>query len=261
MLKKNVALITGASSGMGAEFARIHAHHGGDLVLVARNKQKLESLKIGLEDHHDINVMIIEKDLTDPDAVSFIYNEVMRMGVKVDILINNAGFGGHGKFNERKLKTEKKMVDLNIKVLTEMTHYFANHMLENGGGKILNVSSTASLLPGPLQAVYYASKAYVTSFSQALAEEMKDDNITVTALCPGAVDTGFVQRGRLKGIKIFENAKPAYKVAEIGYKGMLKGKLVVFNEPKLSFALTWVTPLLPRWLVLKISRRLMEKEG
>ncbi len=260
MRKKNVAVITGASGGLGAEFARVHAKEGGDLVLIARDYQKLESLRLGLEDYHDISVTLIVKDLTEPNAAKEVFEDIMNKKIKVDILINNAGFGGHGKFNERDLETEKNMIQLNISALTEMTHYFANHMIKNGGGKILNVSSTASLLPGPLQAVYYATKAYVTSFSQALAEELKDKNITVTTFCPGAVATGFVKTGKLKGVKLFDNAKPSYPVAVLGYKGMMEGKLLVFNEKKLSFLLNWIIPLLPRWVVLKISRRLMEKE-
>lgn len=260
MLKKNVALITGASGGLGAEFARIHAKEGGDLILIARNKQRLESLKLGLEDNHDVNVKIIVKDLTTKNASKEVFELLMKEGVKVDILINNAGFGGHGEFSERKIEDEKEMIQLNITVLTEMSHYFVNHMILNGGGKILNVSSTASFLPGPLQAVYYATKAYVTSFSQALSEELKDKNITVTALCPGPVETGFAEAGSLNGVKAFESAKEPYPVAKIGYSGMMKGKLIVFNEKKLNLMLNWIVPLLPRKLVLKMSRESMEKK-
>ncbi len=151
------------------------------------------------------------------------------------------------------------MIQLNITALTELTHLYLQGMVARRRGKVLNVSSTASFMPGPLQAVYYASKAYVTSFSQAVAEEVREFGITVTALCPGAVDTGFMEAGNLQGVKTLENAKSAQSVAECGYLAMEKGELVAFNEGKLKFALEWVTPLLPRKTILKMSRAAMEK--
>lgn len=174
-------------------------------------------------------------------------------------MINNAGFGGHGRFFERELAKEQQMVQVNISALTELCHLYLKGMVARKRGKILNVSSTASFMPGPLQAVYYATKAYVTSFSQAIAEEVAEFGITVTALCPGAVATGFVSAGDLEGVGIWKNAKTAQEVAEYGYNAMMKGELVAFNEAKLKFALEWVIPLLPRKMVLKMSRKAMEK--
>lgn len=260
MLKKNLAVITGASGGLGAEFARIHAKKGGDLVLISRDKERLESLKIGLESKNDINIKIIVKDLTDENAVEEVFQEILDLKVKVDILINNAGFGGHGKFNERSIIEEKRMINLNVIALTELTHCISNYMIKTGGGKILNVSSTASFIPGPLNAVYFATKSYVTSFSLALAEELKDHNISVTTLCPGAMETNFIKTGNFNGVKAFDNPKPSYPVAKQGYDSMLKGKLLVFNELKLQLLLNWIIPLLPRWAVLKISRIKMQKQ-
>ena len=151
------------------------------------------------------------------------------------------------------------MIQLNITTLTELTHLYLQGMVARRSGKILNVSSTASFMPGPLQAVYYATKAYVTSFSQAVAEEVREFGISVTALCPGAVATDFVAAGDLQGVAAWKNAKSAQSVAECGYQAMLDGRLVAFNEGKLKFTLEWVIPLLPRKTMLKISRSVMEK--
>ena len=183
---KKTALITGASSGIGKELAYIHAKKGGDLIIVARNIDKLNILKSALEDKYAIVVHINQKDLTKSTATKEIYEEVKKANIQVDYLINNAGFGGLGKFNERDLQEDVAMINLNITALTSLTHYFLQDFVAQNKGKILNVSSTASFMPGPLQAVYFATKAYVTSFTNAIAEELKNTNITVTNLMPGA---------------------------------------------------------------------------
>lgn len=257
---KQTALITGASNGIGLELARIHAKRGGNLVLVARSQDKLNQLADELRaQHHDIQITVIAQDLAMPHAAQSVFAQTEQLGIQVDILINNAGFGGHGRFFERELAKEQQMIQLNITTLTELTHLYLQGMVARRSGKILNVSSTASFMPGPLQAVYYATKAYVTSFSQAVAEEVREFGISVTALCPGAVDTGFMEAGDLQGVKVLENAKSAQSVAKCGYQAMLDGELVAFNEGKLKFALEWVVPLLPRKTALKMSRMAMEK--
>ena len=257
---KHAALITGASNGIGLELARIHAKRGGNLVLVARSQDKLKQLADELRAQYDgIQITVIAQDLTMPQAAQSVFAQTEQLGIQVDILINNAGFGGHGRFFERELAKEQQMIQLNITALTELTHLYLQGMVARRRGKILNVSSTASFMPGPLQAVYYATKAYVTSFSQAVAEEVREFGITVTALCPGAVATDFVAAGDLQGVGAWKNAKSAQSVAEYGYRAMEKGELVAFNEGKLKFALEWVIPLLPRKTVLKISRMAMEK--
>ncbi len=257
----NTALITGASSGIGLEFAKIHAQKGGDLVLVARSVDKLDSLKQELEGQYQIKVTVLPADLSVPGSASKIFEQTEAQGLKIDTLINNAGFGGHGLFHERELVDEQAMMQVNMLTLTDLTHFYLKGMIERNQGRILNVSSTASFMPGPLQAVYYATKAYVTSFSQAIAEEVKDNNITVTALCPGAVATGFVEAANLEGVEIFDKAKSPRSVAECGYQAMEKGDLVAFNESNLKFLLNWLVPLLPRRIVLKLSRQAMEKNG
>ncbi|WP_112479320.1 SDR family NAD(P)-dependent oxidoreductase [Vibrio variabilis] len=257
----NTALITGASSGIGLEFAKIHAQKGGDMVLVARSADKLEALKQELENQFKIKVTVLPADLSKADSAAKIFEQTEAQGLKIDTLINNAGFGGHGLFHERELVDEQAMMQVNMLTLTDLTHFYLKGMVERNQGRILNVSSTASFMPGPLQAVYYATKAYVTSFSQAIAEEVKDNNITVTALCPGAVATGFVEAANLEGVEIFDKAKSPKSVAECGYQAMEKGDLVAFNESSLKFMLNWIVPLLPRRMVLKLSRQAMEKNG
>jgi len=257
---KQTALITGASNGIGLELARIHAKHGGDLVLVARSQDKLNQLADELRaQYHDIQITVIAQDLAMPHAAQSVFAQTEQLGIQVDILINNAGFGGHGRFFERELAKEQQMIQLNITTLTELTHLYLQGMVARRSGKILNVSSTASFMPGPLQAVYYATKAYVTSFSQAVAEEVREFGISVTALCPGTVATDFVAAGNLQGVDAWKNAKSAQSVAECGYQAMLDGELVAFNEGKLKFAAEWVVPLLPRKTMLKMSRSAMEK--
>lgn len=252
------ALITGASSGIGKSFAYVHAQKNGHLILIARRKEKLESLKAELENKFNVNVLVITKDLAKPEAVYEIFETVQSNQLQVDYLINNAGFGGHGFFHERTMESDLAMIQVNVVALTSLTKLFLPGMIERNEGKILNVSSTASFLPGPLQAVYYATKAFVTSMGEAISEEIRDTNVTVTTLCPGAVQTEFAKRGNMEEIDFFQNAKSPDSVAKFGYEAMLKGKGVVINEPKLRL-MPKVLPLLPRKLLLKISRQIMEK--
>lgn len=255
----STALITGASSGIGAEFARYHASRGGNLVLVARREDALEKLKSELESSYNIKATIIAADLSQPDSASSIYKATEDTGIQIDILINNAGFGGHGKFHERELTKDQAMMQVNMVSLVNLTHLYLQGMVERNTGKILNVASTAAFMPGPLQAVYYATKSFVVSFSQAIAQELSGTNITSTALCPGAVATGFVKAGDLEGVSAWDNAATPKSVAKYGYDAMLKGDLVAINERSLSFMLNWVIPFLPRKMVLKMSQKFMEK--
>ena len=255
----NTALITGASGGIGLELARIHAQKGGNLILVARSEAKLNALAEELSAQHGISVTVIVEDLAQPESAQRIFDQTEKLGLQVDTLINNAGFGGNGLFHERSLLAEQQMMQVNMISLTNLTHHYSQGMVARRQGKILNISSTASFMPGPLQAVYYASKAFVTSFTQAIAQEMAEFNVTATALCPGPVATGFVSAGNLEGVDIFKNAKTARSVAQCGYTAMEQGELVAFNEAGLKFALNWIIPLLPRKILLKISRKAMEK--
>lgn len=256
---KKTALITGASSGIGKEFAQIHAEKGGDLVVVARSEDKLNELKSELETSLGITVHVIAQDLSDPKAVKAVYKEVKKRGITVDYLINNAGFGGVGKFHERNLEDDLNMINLNISALTALTHYFLQDFVERNEGKILNVSSTASLLPGPLQAVYYATKAYVTSFSNALSEELHDTNVTVSNLMPGATETDFGKVSGMDKTDLFKDTASARSVAEDGYNAMIAGKLDKISGLKFSQKLMMsFLPLTPKKMVLSQIRKMQE---
>lgn len=256
---KKVALITGASSGIGKEFAHIHAEKGGDLIITARRADKLNQLKTEMEQKYSVKVMVIAKDLSLPNSPKEIYDEVKKAGIEVDYLINNAGFGGRGKFHEREWSQDLTMINLNVTALTAMTRLFLPDFVQRNSGKILNVSSTASLMPGPLQAVYYATKAYVTSFSNAIAEELHDINITVTALLPGATETEFASTSGMDKTELFKNTFSAREVAMDGYNGMLAGKLDVIAGVTFAQKMMMATiPLTPKKMILSQIRKMQE---
>ena len=255
----NTALITGASGGIGAELARYHAAKGGDLVLVARSGDALERLKQELASAHNVKVMVIVADLSQPESAQAIYQQTEEAGVQIDILINNAGFGGHGKFHQRELAKDQAMMQVNMVSLVNLTHLYLQGMVARNSGKILHVASSAAFMPGPLQAVYYATKSFVVSFSQAIAQELIDTKVTSTALCPGAVATGFVKAGDLEGVSAWDKAATPESVAKCGYEAMQRGDLIAINEKALSFMINWLIPFLPRKTVLKISQKFMEK--
>jgi len=256
---KNTALITGASSGIGKELAYIHAATKGDLVIVARREAELKTLQTELENKYQVKVKIIVKDLTQKNACKEIYNEVVNSGISIDYLINNAGFGGIGKFYERNWAKDEAMIDLNIKALVELTRLFLPDFVKKNSGKILNVASTAAFIPGPLQAVYYASKAFVVSFSQAINEELFDKNITVSTLCPGPTETEFGKISEMDKTSLFDKTFSAKLVANKGYNGMLKGKLIIVTGIALSARIMLAfAPFTPRRMVLKMVRKMQE---
>lgn len=254
---KKIALITGASSGIGAEFAKIHATAGDNLILIARRKDKLLAIKQALEASNGISVYVIEKDLTDANAASDIYNEITAAGIEVDYLINNAGFGGLGKFHERDWETDHNMIQLNIVALTALTRVFLPDFVNRNSGKVLNVSSTAALMPGPMQAVYFATKAFVTSFSNAIAEELSNTNVTVTVLMPGATESEFGATSGMDKTSLFKNLASANEIAQAGYDGMMKGKLDVIAGLSFSQKIMMASlPLTPKKLILKQIRNM-----
>ncbi len=256
---EKTALITGASSGIGKDLAHIHAEKGDNLVVVARRKDQLNELKNKLEKEHDIQVKVIAKDLNDENACQEIHDEIKKEGINIEYLINNAGFGGHGYFHEQDSDYQQDMIDLNVKALTKLTRLFLPWMVERDSGKILNVASTAGLIPGPLQATYFATKAYVVSLSQGIAGELMDTNVTVTALCPGAVRTEFAEQADLEDTSMFEKAASSRSVAEVGYNAMMKGKLIAINELGLSIQLQYLIPFVPKKMVLSMIKKMQEK--
>jgi uncharacterized protein len=228
---KSAALITGASSGIGLELAKLFAADGNNVVLVARTREKLDRLARELETQHAIRATVISSDLALPSAPEEIYRTTQEAGINIEFLVNNAGFGIRKSFEKTDLKDILEMVQVNIAAVTHLTRLLLPEMLARGRGKILNVASTAAFQPGPWMAVYYATKAYVLSFSEALHHELLPFGIGVTALCPGPTQTGFQKRAGSDDATMMKSkimAKlDAKKVAEKGYSGMLKNKRVV----------------------------------
>lgn len=258
-MNKKVALITGASTGIGKELATIHAEKGGDLIIVARSESKLNQLKQELEQKYNVIVTVIVKDLSNLNAPKEIYNEVKQNGIEIEYLINNAGFGALGKFHELDLNRQISMINLNITALTALTHLFLPEFVKRNSGKILNTSSTASFMPGPLQAVYFATKAYVTFFSNALSEELYDSNITVTNLMPGATESEFGATSGMDKTAMFKKTVTAYSVALDGYNGMLKGKIdVVSGLTTTQKVMMAAIPFTPKKMILKQVRQMQE---
>lgn len=257
---KNTALITGASNGIGLELAKIHASKGGDLVLVARNKSKLDEIKTELEKQFKVSVYIISKDLSLTNAAQEIYNETNKENIQVDYLINNAGFGDFGMFIETDWNKELQMINLNITTLTHFTKLYLQDMIKRNRGKIMNVASTAAFQSGPTMAVYFATKAYVLSFTEAVSNEVSDKGITVTALCPGATETGFQKAGGMEESKLFKGKKlpTAKQVADYGYKSMIKGKTVAIHGI-MNYIMSNSVRFTPRAIVLKITRKILDK--
>ena len=255
----HTALITGASTGIGREMATIHAEKGGDLVIVARNEEKLLQLKAELEKKYNVQVKVIAKDLSAANSPEEIYNEIKAEGIQIEYLINNAGFGGRGKFHEREWEQDLSMINVNILALTKLTRLFLPDFVKRNSGRILNTSSTASFMPGPLQAVYFATKAFVTFFSNALSEELHDTNITVTNLMPGATETEFAKTSGMESTGLFAKAFPARKVAEDGYNGMIAGKMDVVSGLTLGQKMMMgAIPFTPKKMLLKQVRQMQE---
>ncbi len=257
----NATLITGASSGIGLEFAKVFAREGHNLVLVARSEETLKELKKQLEEEHGIEVKIIVQDLKYYNAPTLIYDEVHRSRINVNVLINNAGFGLHGKFVDTDLESELEMIQVNITALTHLTKLFLKEMVENNSGRILNVASTAAFQPGPLMSVYYATKAYVLSFSEALAEELKDTKIRVTTLCPGPTSTNFSKNANVQDTKLFGSKIPTGKeVAEYGYNAIINEKRVAIHGFK-NKMLVQSSKFIPRKTITKMVRKMQERKS
>jgi short-subunit dehydrogenase len=257
---KNTALITGASNGIGLELAKVHASKGGDLVLVARNKVKLDELKTELESQFKISVYAIGKDLSKDNSAKEVYEETTKQNIQIDYLINNAGFGDFGMFVETDWNKELQMINLNITTLTQFTKLYLQDMVKRGSGKIMNVASTAAFQSGPTMAVYYATKAYVLSFSEAVDNEVSDKGVTVTTLCPGATESGFQAAAAMEESNLVKGKKlPTSKeVAEYGYKAMMKGKTVAIHG-MMNWIMANSVRFTPRAMVVKLTRNIQDK--
>ncbi len=248
------ALITGATSGIGYEFCKIHAINGGNLIVVARNKKKLEEIKFEFEKQYKISVFVIVKDLSNPNSANEVFNEIKQNNIKIDYLINNAGFGIYGEFTETSLEKEEEMINLNILSLTKLTKLFYKEMLSQNGGKIMNIASIAAFQSGPLMSAYFASKAYVLNFTEGLAYENKNKNITFTAFCPGATDSKFHSVSGFENSNLVKTQKlpSAEYIANIGYNDMLKGKVVSIPVFRDKLLIT-IQRFVPRCMVAKVT--------
>ncbi|HUO26324.1 MAG TPA: SDR family oxidoreductase [Candidatus Aquilonibacter sp.] len=254
------ALVTGASGGIGYELAILLAHHRHNLVLVARSGEKLTQVASGLQAQHRVTVKTMALDLVDPLAPKFLFDQLQREGITVDILINNAGFGAFGEFAQMPQEEILGQIGLNITALTHLTKLFLPGMIKRGSGRIMNVASTAAFQPGPLMAVYYATKAYVLSFSEALADELQGSGVTVTCFCPGATHTGFARRAGTEGSRLFKRfgAMDAKAVALDGYRGLMAGKPLVISGFH-NWLVAESVRFAPRRMVTAISRWVAEK--
>lgn len=254
------ALITGASNGIGYELAKIHASKKGNLVLVARNDKRLQEIKAELEAAFGISVFIIAKDLSAPNSAAEVYATVQQQKTTIDYLINNAGFGDFGMFHEGNWNKQEQMIQLNITALTHLTRLFLPDMLQRHSGRIMNVASTAAFQPGPTMAIYYATKAYVLHFSEAINNEVSDKGVTVTALCPGATESGFQAAAAMEESALVKGKKlPSSKeVAEYGYRAMMAGKPVAIHGFVNAIMANSVR-LMPRQLVVRVTRMFQDK--
>jgi short-subunit dehydrogenase len=255
----STALITGASGGIGLELSRILAKNKNDVILVARNENKLKLLANELR-QQNINAYVLPKDLSDYHAAKEVFDYCLQNNLQVDYLINNAGFGDFGFFVDSDWNKQEQMINLNITALTYLTRLFLPGMVERKFGKVMNVASTAAFQPGPTMSVYYATKAFVLHFSEAISNELEGTGVTVTALCPGATESGFQKAAAMEGSRLIKGRKlPGSKeVAEYGYKAMMRGRVVAIHSFK-SKLLVFGARFSPRFLVLRITRYLQDK--
>ncbi|MEH2069117.1 MAG: SDR family oxidoreductase [Nostoc sp.] len=258
---KKTALITGAASGIGYQLACLFAADDYNLVLVDKNGIKLLEIAEKFQLKFGNFVKDIVKDLSISTSPEEIFTELQQANIKVDVLVNNAGFGTYGLFNETDLTAELEMLQVNLVCLTHLTKLFLKDMVNQGEGKILNVASAAAFQPGPLMAVYFATKAYILSFSEAIANELEGTGVTVTVLCPGSTESAFHQRTGMANSKMLKSKRmmDAQTVAEIGYRGLMKGKIIVIPG-FINKLLAKIVRFVPRKIVTKIVRNMQEEK-
>ncbi len=257
--RSSYALVTGASSGIGHELAKLLAKDGKNIVVVARSRDKLEGLKTALEKEDGTKVAVLTKDLSDTKAPQEIFSELEKEGINIDVLINNAGFCVYGRFCETSLQQEIEMIQVNVISLVQLTKLFLNRMVESRSGYILNVASLCAFAPVPLESIYCSGKADVLHFSEALANELKGSGVSVTCLCPGLVDTLFHERAGTKDARVTKRGMmDAASVAEVGLTDLKKGKVI--SIPGLQYKL-WplFARVAPRSLATAIMRAQHER--
>ncbi len=259
---KGTALITGASSGIGWELAKVFAMKGHDLILSARSEDKLLQLKKELEAKYSIKAEVIRADLSKASGALELFTNVQNKNLSVDILVNNAGLGVFGSFaTENDWAKEQECIQVNILALTELCKRFLPMMVKRKSGKILNVASTAAFQPGPTMAIYYATKAYVLHFSEAIAEELSGTGVTVTALCPGATESGFKDAAALENSKLFKDKKlpTSLEVATYAYDALMRKQRVAIHGVA-NYLLAQSVRLMPRNIVTKVAKKIQERD-
>lgn len=250
---RQTALITGASSGIGLALAKRFAIGGYSLILVARSEDKLKALQDELIKEHGIEAFVFSYDLIQPDATQKLFDAVQQQGLQVDVLVNNAGYGDYGEFVGSDWNKQQGMISLNVMATTHLTHLFLPGMVQRGSGRILNLSSTAAFQPGPLMSVYFATKAYILSFSEAIAAETAGTGVTVTVLCPGPTQSNFAETADMNKVAAIQNLSTdnfptAAEVADYGYQAMQKGQVVAVHGT-LNKLLTFSNRLAPRAVI------------
>jgi uncharacterized protein len=250
-------LVTGASSGIGYELAKVFARHGHDLILVARSSDKLLALQQDLQKQYGSQVAVFSADLSEPQASERLWEQIQAQGLVVDILINNAGFGDHGPFAEADWPKLAQMLQLNIVALTHLSRLCLPDMVARGHGKVMTVASTAAFQPGPFMAVYYATKSYVLSFTQAIANELKGTGVTAMALCPGPTRSQFQAAANLNQIPWFNTNRwpTAAVVAEFGYDALKRNRIVAVHGLT-NWIFTFLIRFAPNALVVEMVRRI-----
>lgn len=257
----NTTLITGASSGIGMELARIFAREGHDLLITARREERLNELKNELETKHGIRVHVLAVDLSENNAPQALFNFAERTNLSINVLVNNAGVGDFGLFHQSDWERQQTMIDLNMKSLTHLTHLFLPEMIELERAYIMNVASNAAFQPGPLMSVYYATKHYVLAFSEAIANELKGTGVSVTALCPGPTHSEFRERAGMKKSRLAQSLPipDPTAVAEYGYKVLMKGKRVAVHGLINKF-FSVAVQFLPKRLVTSTVRSIINSQ-
>lgn len=259
MSTRPLALVTGASAGLGVEFAKLLAKDGYDLVLVARRLDRLEELAKSLQNQFGVTCFCVSVDLSQSDAAVTVDKCLKERQLQVDVLINNAGFGALGKFVDIDLQEQLRMIQVNVSTLVHLTGLILPGMIMRGKGRVMNVASTAAFQPGPLMAMYYATKAFVLSFSEAVHHEIRKTGVTVTCVCPGPTPTEFQTQAKMEESKMFNSRMMVdpVTVAKVGYEAMQKGKRLIIPG-KLTNVLAFATRLTPRSMVLRVSERMQK---
>ncbi|QKE71500.1 SDR family oxidoreductase [Arthrobacter citreus] len=259
MKSYETVLITGASGGIGKELAFLFAKDGFNLVLVARSYENLLKVKSEIESYSNNKIHLFSKDLSKENEITSLQKELIEEKIQIDYLVNNAGFGLFGEFVNTSLDEELNMIDLNIRTVTHLTKLFLKGMVERNKGGVMNIASTAAFQPGPLMAVYYATKSYVLSFSEALSNELKGTNVKITAVCPGATETNFGDRANMHESKLFQSGVGNVKdVAKVAYKGFNDEKTIVIPGVTNKILATSVR-FMPRKLVTNVVRSIQRR--